>query len=583
MRHLHVIAFLMIVALIPSFNAAAADYGVSPNKRSRLNKVFVISIGVSAKLNKNEFNIQPGTEYAVQFPCPTCVKDAKGIGQYMQALKKRLPNNIDSVISWEFTNGTAGKSNINEAFFQIQQRSTPDDVLLFYYASASWGNTLNPESNEFEGYYDLQDGNNGYNKTGAFTLSDLKTMTDRVAARRQLLVFDTGFGDLIQTDFYKNFFSDNPAQAVFTQKERIIVCPETSSSESRDVDGELKGDLFKLISNMPDSFHVFTLFDDQQQTMVRKSKYKKFMERWFQVQQEGFAQVKILREQQYLQILTAIKPIQSNGKRGNVVINSGGKKEDETKLADETLQKNAVKKALVIATNGYDARQQWPDLRNAINDGEVFAALLKKNGYQVTIKINAPQDDLLDAITELSRSSNNPYDQHVVYIAGHGLYDTADKAGYIVCKDSKPLKDPNNPSAKELKYYLDYTVLFRNMEQLNKVVLITDVCFGGTSMNSMLQSKQTVDPQKNEQPQKNPYRRVLSSGIIEVDDFVKLHNGTISKHSPFAEKLLAQFRQAKSGSMSFEFLFDALNKPGLKPRPVEFIFGENIKPNEFVF
>lgn len=582
MRQMYILTSFFTLLCLQAFSTPTGTFGTILGNRNKLNKVFVISIGVSGKYN-TPATVQPDQTYLVQFPCPTCETDARGISQYIKGLKKSLPNSIDTVISYEFSTSSASKKEMNEAFFQIQQQSKADDVLLFYYASSNWGNTINKETNLFERYYNLIDGNKQYSSDAAFTLSDLKTLTDRVAARRQLVIFDTGSGELIQADFYKNFFSDNPAQAIFTQKERIILCPENYSSQSKDIDGVEKGDLYKLISNMPTTLNVFTLFEDGQQNMVKKSRFKEFMQRWYQVQQEGFAQVKILREQQYLQILTAIKPIQSNGKRGNVLINRGGKKEDETKLADETLQKNAVKKALVIATNEYDARQQWPDLRNAINDGEAFAALLKKNGYQVTIKINAPQDDLLDAISELSNSSNNPFDQHIVYIAGHGYYDESQKAGFIVCNDSKPLKDLNNPGAKELKYYLDYTVLFRNMEQLNKVVLITDVCFGGTSMNSMLQSKQTVDPKKNEQPQKNPYKRVLSSGIIEVDDFVKLHNGGISKHSPFAEKLLAEFNQAKSDSMSFELLFDALNKPSLKPRPVEFIFGENIKPNEFVF
>ncbi|MEX1202506.1 MAG: caspase family protein [Ferruginibacter sp.] len=582
MRHIFIYASLFFLAFGSSNKSPLSNHGgIIPAKRNKLNKIFVISVGVSAKFN-NEYKINQG-EYAVQIPCPTCITDAKGISRYIKDLKRKLPNTIDTVLSWEYPMQLASKKNLDEAFFQIQQQSAPDDILLFYYASASWGNTLNAETKQFEGYYNLKDDNNGYSQNESFTLSDLKTLTDRIAARRQLVVFDTGFGDLIQNDFYKNFFSDNPTQALFTQKERIILCPETSSSESMDVDGMLKGDLFKLITNMPDSLNVFTLFDDQKQTMIKKSRFKKFMQQWYQVQQEGFAQIKILREQQYLEILTAIKPIQNNGKRGNILLNSTASKEKEENLADEELKKKAQKKALVIATNKYMANQQWPDLRNALNDGEVFAGLLKKNGYNVISKINATQDDILDAITELCNNSSNPYDQHIVYIAGHGYYDKVQKAGFVVCYDSKALKEINNPGAKELKYYLDYTVLFRNMELLNKVVLITDVCFGGTSMNSMLQSKQTVTPLKKETPEKNPYKRVLSSGIIEVDDFVRLHNGTVSDHSPFAEKLLSQFQQTKANSLSFESLFDALNKPSLMPRPIEFIFGENVKPNEFIF
>jgi hypothetical protein len=201
---------------------------------------------------------------------------------------------------------------------------------------------------------------------------------------------------------------------------------------------------------------------------------------------------------------------------------------------------------------------------------------------EVKTLFNKPRDSIMAAISELCDDVSNPYNQYVIYFAGHGFYNTRQNAGYIVCKNSKAIKDYAKPSMVELDSYLDYTVLFKNIDAaLNKVVFITDVCFGGTSLNSLMQAKATISPNSERDKLKNPYKRVLASGVTEVDDFIKLQNG-VSENSPFASALL-DILKTKKGSLSFEDLFSEIRKKQLCPSPIDFTFGTIAKPSEFLF
>ena len=134
----------------------------------------------------------------------------------------------------------------------------------------------------------------------------------------------------------------------------------------------------------------------------------------------------------------------------------------------------------------------------------------------------------------------------------------------------------------ELDSYLDYTVLFKNIDaSLNKIVFITDVCFGGISGNSLLQSKININPNNEKDKLKNPYKKVLASGVTVVDDFIRLQNG-VSENSPFAAALLDILKNKKE-NLNFEGLFSEIKKKRLSPSPIDFIFGTVVMPSDFVF
>src|SRR5207253_2963584 len=116
-----------------------------------------------------------------------------------------------------------------------------------------------------------------------------------------------------------------------------------------------------------------------------------------------------------------------------------------------------------------------------------------------------------------------------------------------------------------------------------KVILITDVCFGGTSVNSLLQWNREADPKGEANKMKNPFKKVLASGITAVDDFILYHNGTVSRNSPFAAALL-NVLQKEGNSLTFEELYAKLKATrNLVPTPVESSFGTEKIPNVFSF
>jgi len=551
------IVLLLCLLLLASYHSRA---GVV---QSTVGKLYVLSIGFSPAATEKTGS------YTSYMPCDICLSDAKGMAAYFEQLNKRR-RIASEVITYTYTAGIT-TDTLNAIFNRLQLLLQPQDVLVFYYASSSWG-IRQDENNNPEGLYVLSAEKAGNDYQG-FTLRQLKMFTDRIAAKKQLIIFDTGNGDVIQPDYYRNFFSDNVSEALFSRKNRVIFCPEKYSSETYDpVTKTVKGDMYKAISSLPDTFNVMNVFD----TGVSRNgnAYKQFMRNLYANQLGLLTHITILKEVDYLKMLSAIK-IQGDGKRGFSLPNKP--------VAIDSSFTQRKKKAVIIATSQYGA-PIWQTLTNPVNDGAAAEQLFKKMGYEVVALYNQPKDEILNALSEVTGSEvKNPYDQFIIYFAGHGYYDPRQKAGYIVCADSKNLKDPFKPTMTELGSYIDYTVLFRNLNELNKVVLITDVCFGGTSVNSMLQASKEADPSGERNKQLNPFKKVLASGIREVDDFIRYQDGSISRHSPFAAALMNVLGRA-SKPLSFEEVYAQLKSDAsLNPTPIEASFGLEKIPNTFVF
>jgi hypothetical protein len=346
---------------------------------TKYNRIYVISIGISDESNDKGINT-PKLSY-MSTGCATCLSDAIGFPAYLNKLKSRTSDLIDTVIAFQYINKDITIDTLYKAFLEIQNRATANDVFVFYYAGISWGSMFNEETGANEGFYAINrkltapDRGNTY----SFTLKILKALTDRIAAQRQLVIFDTGQGEVIEADYYKNFFSENPTNAYFTKKNRIVMCPEYLSSESLDdKEGIKKGDMFKVISNLPDNLNIFTLFDTSMyKRLTHGGIYKQFMKALYEQQLDCAGQIKILKELDYLRMLTAIKTNKAtSGKRG---IEPADEKEVDTSLLSFPKRK---KKALIVATNEYEASSMWDKLRNPINDGTAVADILEKEyGY----------------------------------------------------------------------------------------------------------------------------------------------------------------------------------------------------------
>ena len=572
-------SLIILFFILLYFNPSLADDGIEKRIRKVVSKVYVISIG----FNGAKLNIDSTIKTIGYANCPTCVSDANIFANYFTKLSKNKW--VDSSINYTIKDGLDINS-FYSVFADIQKKITPNDAFVFYYSSGNWGLQQNAFTGNEESFYTIN--NKLTNKSNinkyAFTLQLLKQLTDRLPSANQLFIFDTGLGSVIQKDFYNNFFSSNVLEASFTRKKRIIICPENFSSESVDVaDNIKKGDLVRIITSMPDSFNILNLFDSMQHD--NGLTYKKMMQQFWKQQECCNTSLKILRETEYLNMLTVVQPKLTSGKRSVSIVSL-------KPTVDSNFQ-NRKKKAIIIATQKYSA-PMWDDakLYTPIDDCKDIASVLKtKYGYDTTLLINPTKSEIQKVIDDIVyREVANPYNQYVIYFAGHGFWAQRGTVGYgyIVPSDAHQIKDLKFIATSELQSYIDYETLFNNLRQLNKVVLITDVCFGGTSFNSILQSNVSVNPKSERTKVLNPYKKILASGVTEVDDFVRLMDGSISKHSPFAQAILNVLEKQKT-SISFESLFSLLKdavpssanpKP---PTPVSRDFGSITEPNEFIF
>jgi hypothetical protein len=561
----YIIPLILCLYSIACFAGGVVE---NTNNKKRRN-VYVLSIGFSAD---SFYNVKKLNDQSMMIfgSCNACTTDAEGISGYFKKLGEIKSSGVNNVTTFTYTFDIRLDS-LYKVFNNLQSLIATDDIFIFYYASMGWGLQVDENGNQ-EGYYIINNEAKQNRDNAVFTLRHLKILTDRIAAQQQLIIFDTGSGDVIMPDYYRNFFNDNLSDALFARKNRVVIYPEKVSGESTDKNtGTVKGDLFKVISNMPDSLNVLTLLDT-----LNKENYKAFMSTWYKQQAGLMANIKFLQETDYLKLLNAVSPNESSGKRGLTM-------HLKPAVVDSNIV-NRKKKAIIVATSEYHGDKTWTFLKNPLNDGKDAAKIFAALGYEVIPLFNSSKDSILSAVSDLvDNEVENPFSQYIIYFAGHGYYDTRQKAGYIVCKDSKAFKDNAKPTMTELNSYIDYTVLFRNLDRLNKVVLITDVCFGGTSINSLLRGNTESAPDGERQKMKNPFKKVLASGITEVDDFIRYHNGSVSRNSPFAAALLNILYKDGKTQLSFEELYAKLKSSSLKPTPVETSFGTEKIPNSFMF
>jgi hypothetical protein len=257
----------------------------------------------------------------------------------------------------------------------------------------------------------------------------------------------------------------------------------------------------------------------------------------------------------------------------------GGEMEEQIKKEQEDL--NVKKYALVIGTDTYTG-SGWASLPNALLDARRIAEELTKGfDYTVTLLENKPADSIYEAIRQLSsRMQSN--DQLIIYVSGHGDFD--DKLmddGFMVCSDSKAKKlDPYRNT------YIAYSKLSRMINRLpaKQVLMILDVCFGGTFDERAVRNKSRGDVYDDvatatyyAEKMKLKTRLYLSSG-----GKVAVPDGYAGKHSPFAHRLL-QALQERGGAqkmLTSSNLFEFVKK--LPSGPVLGSFGDDDLNTEFI-
>lgn len=236
-----------------------------------------------------------------------------------------------------------------------------------------------------------------------------------------------------------------------------------------------------------------------------------------------------------------------------------------------------VNKALIFATSIYDS---FSELVNPVIDASTVAEELKSNYFVETeLVLNPTLNETIEKIRTYAKLDYHENDNLLIFFAGHGMYDEVFKEGYVISRDSK-----SDDVAKTS--YLSHSNLRTMVNNIpcNHILLVMDVCFGGT-FDPLIAAKsraadmytEVTDEEFIQRKKKYKTRLYLTSGGKEY-----VPDGRPGHHSPFARKLLEAFRNygGSDGILTINEIIQYIEKVEPQPRFGE--FGDNEPGSDFI-
>jgi hypothetical protein len=231
--------------------------------------------------------------------------------------------------------------------------------------------------------------------------------------------------------------------------------------------------------------------------------------------------------------------------------------------------------AILFATDNYD---NWNDLVNPIYDATAIGKELEERyGFEVKIVENADNNKVLTTLREYAGINFKPQDQLFIFFAGHGQYDDVFGEGYVVARNSLA----NDPSKNS---YISHNRLRNNINNINcdHIVLVMDVCFGGTFDPVLASSRSVYEDIDNTEyiikKLSTKGRKFLTSGSKEY-----VSDGVAGKHSPFAVRFLEALKSNGGEDQLLTFTEINLSMQKLKTTPRYGGFGSDEAGSEFLF
>ncbi|NOQ25852.1 MAG: hypothetical protein GQ564_10865 [Bacteroidales bacterium] len=247
----------------------------------------------------------------------------------------------------------------------------------------------------------------------------------------------------------------------------------------------------------------------------------------------------------------------------------------ETKAVGE--DSRGTDRAIIFATNVYDS---FSELVNPVIDATTIAEELQTSYFvQTELIINPTLKEAIEKIREYAKLEYKPNDNLLIFFAGHGIYDEVFKEGYVISRDSK-----SDDVAKTS--YLSHSNLRTMINNIpcNHVLLVMDVCFGGTFDPLVAAKSRAADMYSevtNEEfilrKKKYKTRLYLTSGGKEY-----VPDGRPGHHSPFARKFLEAMRNygGSDGILTMNEIIQYVEKVEPQPRFGE--FGDNEPGSDFI-
>ena len=195
--------------------------------------------------------------------------------------------------------------------------------------------------------------------------------------------------------------------------------------------------------------------------------------------------------------------------------------------------------ALVIGNGTYPVKNGWNPLPGAIADVKEVTEALKKQGFNVTQKIDVTKAEFNKAFSEFIYKSGKDKDNRLLfYYAGHGYTTkaaTGEDLGYLVMLDT-----PSPEYTVEFDLYsVDMVKFVSDSKKIHAkhVLFMFDSCFSGTVLNL----RNRVTPSHITDRIKNPVRQFITAGRADepVPDrsefkkaFLNLLEGRVEEPTP---------------------------------------------------
>lgn len=237
--------------------------------------------------------------------------------------------------------------------------------------------------------------------------------------------------------------------------------------------------------------------------------------------------------------------------------------------------------AVIFATNQYD---NYKPLSNPIHDARTLAAELSNNyGFEIDTIMNPPRDTIEQRMDNCRQRTFADGDHLLIFVAGHGAYSDDTKQGFLIARDSKPITQD-----RFRRTWFKHTDLRDCIEAIKckHILVILDVCFGGTFDRRIAESKyrsddeypEVVDEKYVERKSAYTSRWYLTSGGKEF-----VPDGRPGHHSPFAFKIIEALRDHvdKKKILTIAGLKSAVEK--ITPEPCMGEFGSCEPKGDFVF
>lgn len=532
--------------------------------------LLVASTGAQGGIDKRSLEPEkPGTLHVLAIGIDSysfisfqfCKADAQAL---VAALNR--PGTFDTVDVSLLQDKDATRDKVQAAFEALVNRSQPGDTVFIFIAGAG---RENPETGDYEFFpQDAEYHEATRSVTNAVPGLLLKSWLDKIQARNQVVVFDTGFLE-------SAIGSLTAQQSAVTRRVaeasgRSLAILGATGAEPELLDLKHGAVTYALLQGLAGKADAAPRDGKVTVRELEAYLYTKLLTMGNE-RQQTMRVLTYLRGDDFPLVFLGKPPAQSSR-------DLRGSEAEASEAAPP--EQEARDYALLFATNTYPNLPADKQLKNAVADARAIAEELRDHyGFETQVVEDPTVDQIITTLQQYQAKQYAKGDQLLVFFAGHGIYDQEHfKQGFLLGSDSKA---PGND--RTMRSYLSHDDLRHILDALpvKHILLIIDACYGGSFGEGRARSSSDYADKTGEEirqsKEKWATRLYLTSGGTEP-----VPDGDLGHHSPFAAHLLEVLRSygGKQGYLTFNGL--EVGVQAAKPDPHWGHFGQWEPGSDFV-